>query len=99
MPLEKERRSYFSAANILTLLMMLGALAGVWAGNAAENADTKRRLSVVESRQEETRREIKDTAHEIKQDVKDTKTDVQLILRKLDTMEALQRQRVERERR
>ena len=78
---------------------MLGAIAGVYAGNAAENADTKRRLTVVEARQEEARREIKETAHEIKLDVKDTKNDVQLILRKLDTMEALQRQRAERERR
>ena len=91
MPIEKERRSYFSVANVLTILTIVGALAGIYAANAAENASTKERLTTLEKRNDETRKEIKDVAHEIKGDVKEVKSDVQLILRKLDSMEAVQR--------
>ena len=91
--IEKERRSYFSVANVLTMLTIAGALAGIYAANAADNADTKRRISALEIRNDETRREIKDVAHEIKGDVKEVKGDVQLILRKLDSMQAVERER------
>ena len=99
MPIEKERRSYFSIANILTILGMVGAIAGSYAAMSADNADTKRRIAALETRNEEVRREIKDVAHEIKGDVKEVKSDVQTILRKLDSMQAVERDRSERERR
>ena len=65
----------------------LGGLAGVWANLNAENADTKRRLTNVEQRQEEDRRNQRVEQREIKQDVKEVKGNVDLILRKLDRME------------
>lgn len=86
---EKDKRRFVSPGNILTILAMFGAVATAYATLAADNADTKRRVSTVEERQGEARREIKDITHEIKVDVKEVKGDVQLILRKLGEMEAV----------
>ena len=82
MPIEKERRSYFSLANVLTILAMLGAMAGVYATNAADNAKQKERVD-----------NLKEETKEIKRDVKDTKHSVELILRKMEGWEAAQRER------
>ena len=89
--MEREQRHFVSVGNILTILAMFGALAGSYATLYADSADTKRRITTLEQRNEETRKEIKDVAHEIKEDVKEVKSDVQLILRKLDSMEAVQK--------
>ena len=91
MPVEKERRHFVSLGNVLTLLVMAGGVAGTYAALASDNASTKERLATLEKRNDETRTEIKSVAHEIKWDVKEVKGDVQLILRKLDAMEAVQR--------
>ena len=99
MPLEKERRRYLSLGNVIAALMFLGALGGVWGTLAADNATIKQRVATLEQRNEETRKEIKDVAHEIKSDVKEVKSDVQQILRKLDSMDAVQRSERSRERR
>jgi len=99
MSIEKERRKYFSLGNVIGGLMFLGALGGVWGTLAADSATTKQRLTALEQRSEETRKEIRETAHEIKTDVKEVKSDVQLILRKLDSMDAVQRSERTRERR
>lgn len=80
-----------SLANVLTSLGMLGALAGVWGTLSADNADTKRRVTVVEGRQAEDRSTVQRDQREIKQDVKQVASDVQQILRKLDVIEAAQR--------
>lgn len=80
MPIEKERRSHFSIGNVLTMLTIAGALAGVYAANAADNARQKERVD-----------NLKEEVREIKNDVKETKRDVQLILRKIDSMDAAQR--------
>lgn len=82
MNVEKNRHTYFSLANVLTLLAMTGAIATVWVALAADNAKQKER---VDNLNEETK--------EIKRDVKDTKENVQLILRKLEGWEATQRER------
>lgn len=87
----KDRRSYVSLGNVLTILAMLGALAASYATLSADNARTTQRLDTLEKRNEETRKEIKEVAHEIKGDVKEVKQDVQLILRKLDSLEAVRR--------
>ena len=91
MPVEKERRHFVSLGNVLTILGMLGAVGASYVTLASDNASTKERLATLEKRNDETRTEIKSVAHEIKGDVKEVKGDVQLILRKLDAMEAVQR--------
>ena len=90
MSLEKERRSYFSVANILTILGLLGAIGAGYGTLAADNARQKERVD-----------NLKEEAKEIKKDVKETAKNVDLILRKLDAWEATQRERerVARERR
>ena len=79
--------------NVLTILTMLFAIGGVWATVSADNADTKRRVDTVEKRTDEDRRDGKEDRKEIKQDVKDTKEIVQQIMRKLDALDAAQRER------
>lgn len=66
-----------SLGNILTVLGMLGAMAVGYATLAADNAQQKERVD-----------NLKSDAREIKKEVKETKENVQLILRKLDAMEA-----------
>jgi hypothetical protein len=89
----------FSLGNALTILGMLIAIGASWATLSADNADTKRRVTVVEDRQVEDRNAYKVNQHEIKQDVKEVKSDVQTILRKLEAMEAVQKSERRREQR
>ena len=96
MTVYKERRNYVSLPNVLTLVGMLVALSGVWATSAAENADTKRRVQVLEQDQQSTRQLIKDTGAEIKADVKEAKEGMNTILQELRAMQAVERERVRR---
>jgi len=66
-----------SLANILTILGMLAAIGATYADSKGENSRQKERVD-----------NLKEQAREIKQDVKATNESVQLILRKLDAMEA-----------
>jgi len=66
-----------SLANILTILGMLAAIGATYADSKVDNATQKERVD-----------NLKTQAVEIKADVKETKESVQLILRKLDAMEA-----------
>ena len=98
LKVEKERRSYFSVANILTVLGMVGAIVLGYGTLAADNADTKRRVITLEYGEQKTHSLIKENAREVKNEVRETRDAVQLILRKLDSMEAVQRERERRER-
>lgn len=66
-----------SLGNILTVIGMIGAMAAGYATLAADNAQQKERVD-----------NLKEQAKDIKKDVQETKENVQLILRKLDSMEA-----------
>ena len=79
MPKE-EPKHHFSIGNILTIVTMVLGMAGGYATLAGENAQQKERVD-----------NLKQEAKEIKRDVKETKDNVQLILRKLDSMEAERR--------
>ena len=79
MPKE-EPKHHFSIGNILTIVTMVLGMAGGYATLAGENAQQKERVD-----------NLKQEAKEIKKDVKETKDNVQLILRKLDAMEAAQK--------
>ena len=76
-----------SLGNVLTVLGMIAGLAATWATLSADNADTKRRVTVMEERQKEDRREIKQSVKETQQDVKDVKNDVQQIRIMLERMQ------------
>lgn len=87
--MDKERRHYISVGNVLTMLGIAGAIAASYATLSADNATTRQRITDLEHRNAETRQDLKETAHEIKSDVKEVKGDVQLILRKIDAIEAV----------
>ena len=90
---EKERRNFISLGNILTILGMFGAVGLAWGERVADNADTKRRVSVIEQRQLEDRVANQADRKELKSDVKETNANVQKILRKLEAMEAVEAMR------
>lgn len=94
--MDKERRHYISVGNVLTMLGFAGAIAASYATLSADNATTRQRITDLEHRNAETRQDLKATGQEIKAevkevkgDVKEVKGDVQLILRKLDAIEAV----------
>ena len=86
MPIEKERRKYLSLSNVLTLLAMGGAIAAGYADNRVENATQKTRVD-----------NLSKTIEEVKKDGKDTNQKVELILRKLEAMDAVDFDRRRRE--
>ena len=86
MPIDKDRRRYVSVGNLLTILVMAGAIAGTYAQSAAETAKQKERVD-----------NLAKQIDEVKMDGKDTNRKVELILRKLDSMEAVDFDRRRRE--
>ena len=78
----------FSLGNVLTVLGMLAGLGGVWGTLSADNADTKRRVIVVEERVKEDRRDARQSVNELKEHVKAIDQNTQLILQKISAMEA-----------
>lgn len=85
----------------LSLLITAGGLllsiAGVWGTLSAEQADVKRRVDTVEKRQTEDRAETKERLRDVNHKADRIDANVQIILRKLDAMEAA-RQAERRER-
>ena len=86
MAKETEMRAWLGT--VLAIVVALAGVSTAWTNLAADNADTKRRLSTVEQRQEEDRRTQREEQREIKADVREVKGNVELILRKLDRMES-----------
>lgn len=85
---EEHKNGRVSITNVLTILGMVAGLLGVWGTLAADNARMKERVDQLERRVENERQDTKADVKEIKSDVKATNENVQLILRKLDVMEA-----------
>ena len=93
----KERRTFVSIANIATLLGILLAVGGAWAERVADATDVKRRVTTIEERALEDRGRITEERKQLQKEVKETNDNVQKILIKLETMDAVQK--AERERR
>lgn len=87
--MERDQRRFLSVANVVSLLAIFLTIGGAWAERVADNADTKRRLIVVEERQKEDRGNGKEDREAIKKSVNETNENVQLILRKLEVIEAI----------
>jgi hypothetical protein len=80
-----------SLSNVLTAVALLGALGGVWGTLSADGADTKRRVTTVEQRQAEDRKDTRAAIHEVKEHVKLIDQNTQLILQEVRAMQAVQR--------
>lgn len=93
---KKNGRSLAYLASVAGLVLALLGIGGYVAAIAADHADTKRRVTTVEQRQTEDRQTVQRDQREIKRDVKDIGENVQVILRKLDAIEAAQRARERR---
>jgi hypothetical protein len=85
---DNNKNGRFSITNVLTILGMGAGLLGVWGTLSADNARTKERVDQLEKRVDVERQDTKADVKEIKSDVRATNEAVQLILRKLDVMEA-----------
>ena len=88
MAADDHKNGKISLTTVLTILGMLAGLAGVWGTLSADNASVKQRVIELERRVENDKQETRADVKEIKTDVKSTNEAVQLILRKLDVMEA-----------
>ena len=86
MPIDKDRRRYVSLGNVLTVLAMTGGIVVSYADNRVENATQKTRVD-----------NLAKQIDEVKKDGKDTNQKVELILRKLDAMDAVDFDRRRRE--
>lgn len=86
-----------SLGNVLTLLGMLGAIAGSYAALSADNADTRRRVTHLEAGELKTHQLIKENSKEIKDDIKETKDGLNVILQEIRAMQAVQRDRERRD--
>lgn len=93
----KERRTFVSIANIATLLGILLAVGGAWAERVSDATDVKRRVTTIEERALEDRGRTNEERKQLQKEVKETNDNVQKILIKLETMDAVQK--AERERR
>ena len=81
-------RHRISLANLISFIAMGGALAVAWANLAADNATTTKRVDALEENRVIDRTEAKEERKEIKDSVRSVDGNVQLILRRLDVMEA-----------
>lgn len=90
---DKDRRKIMTPGNVLTALGMLGAMAVSYATLSADNADTKRRVQHLEAGEVKTHQLIKENASDIKREVSETKNNVEIILRELRSMQAVDRER------
>jgi hypothetical protein len=82
-----------AVASAAALVLSLLGIGGYVVAIAADHADTKRRVSNVESRQAEDRAETKNDVKEVKQDIKDVKKDVEQIRLLLERMRQERRER------
>ena len=82
-----------SLGNTLTILAMLGAVGVSWFTLAGETARNKDQIEAVKKQMDDDKRDAREDRADIKRDVKETKGNVELILRKLEGMEATQRER------
>lgn len=85
---EENKNGRVSIPNALTIFGMLLGLGSTWGLLSAENARTKERIDQLEKRVDNDKQETRADVKEIKSDVRSTNEAVQLILRKLDVMEA-----------
>jgi hypothetical protein len=76
-----------SLGNIVAVLGMLAGLGATWATLSADSADTKRRVTTVEDRQKEDRRDIKQRLEQFDERSRRTDENVQKILGKIEAME------------
>jgi len=88
---DEKKNGRITLPAVLAVLGIIGGPLAVWGESQLERGETKQRLSTIEKRQDEDRREIKERLQRIEDKSQRTDDNVQLILRKLDVMDAAQR--------
>ena len=77
-----------------TALVIIGLIGGplaVWGESQLERGRTKEKLEQVEKRQEQDRRDTRESLGEVNSHIKEIDQNVQIILQKITGMEAVQR--------
>lgn len=92
---EKDRRTYLSLTNVLSMLLLFTMLGAGWMTLASENTDTKRRVTVLEGRQAEDRKNAKQAQEKLEGKLDKVDDNVQAILREIFAMKRLRRERYE----
>lgn len=92
MASDEKKNGRISIQTVIAGVAVIASLGGSWWAFGQHTGEMKQRLATVEQRQAEDRRDTKDSIKEVKENVRQISSDVQVILRQLNTMEALQRQ-------
>lgn len=94
---ETPRNGRIHIGTVFIVLGMIGGPLAVWGESQLERGSTKEKIATIEKRQEEDRRDGRQSINEVKEHVKQIDQNVQVILQKITAMEAVQKaQRRER---
>lgn len=92
----KNGNGRISLGVVLTVLgMVIGPLA-VWGDGQKKSGELVEKVTTLEKRAEEDRKDQKQNVNEVKEYAKSIDSNVQLILQKITAMEAVQKQRRDR---
>lgn len=88
---DEKRNGRISLSTVAIVVGIIGGPLAVWGESQLERGSTKERLSNVERRQNEDRKDTRSSISEVKEHVKLIDQNTQIILQKITAMEAVQR--------
>lgn len=87
---DEKKNGRISLQTIAVVVGIIGGPLAVWGESQLERGSTKEKLTQIEKRQEEDRRDMRANVNEVKEHVKQIDQSTQLILQELRAMKAVQ---------
>ena len=87
---EEKKNGRFHISTAIIILGMIGGPLAVWGESQLERGQTKEKLQQIEKRQQEDRRNTRESIGEVKEHVKAIDQATQLILQEVRAMKAVQ---------
>lgn len=94
---DEKKNGRISLSTVAILVGIIGGPLAVWGDGQREIATTKEKLSQLERRAHEDRKNTRESISEVREHVKLIDQNTQLILQKITAMEAVQREERRRE--
>ena len=88
---DEKKNGRISLSTIAVVVGIIGGPLAVWGDSQSERGQTKERLTNIERRQSEDRKDTRAAVSELKEHVKLIDHNTQIILQKITAMEAVQR--------
>lgn len=89
---DQKKNGRVSLTTIAVIVGIIGGPLAVWGESQLERGATKEKLTQMEKRQADDRRDTRQNISEVKEHVKQIDQNVQVILQKITAMEAVQRE-------